>query len=143
MLKFALAGALALATMGSSLAFADNGDADSGQHSRSTQSGTLLTHAQILRFKSVLKLTPEQQPLWPAVERAFNEMIKVQSTDASSDGFLSRVSNRAAAVGLNAVALQRLASAAYPLIRTLDEAQKQSAIALARSMGLESMASAF
>jgi hypothetical protein len=139
MLKFALAGALALATATSSIAYADTA---AGQNSRPAQSG-VVTHAQIARFKSVLKLTPEQLALWPAVERAFNDTIKTQTSEESSDGFLRRVSSRAASIGLSAVALQHLASAAYPLIRTLDEGQKQSAIALARSMGLESMASAF
>jgi hypothetical protein len=143
MLKFALAGAVALATMGSSLAFADNGGSELGQHSRST-SGTVLTQAHISRFKSILKLTPEQQPLWPAVERAFNEMVKAQLRDETgSEGVIRRINNRAASMGVSALALQHLASAAYPLIRTLDDGQKQSAIALARSLGLESMASAF
>jgi hypothetical protein len=143
MLKFALAGAFALATMGSSLAFADNGDTELGQHSRS-MSGKVLTYGQIVRFKSVLKLTPEQQLLWPAVERAFNEMVKAQFRDeASSEGVIRRISNRAASMGTSALALQHLASAAYPLIRTLDDGQKQSAMALARSLGLESMAAAF
>jgi hypothetical protein len=143
MLKFALAGAFALATMGSSLAFADNGEGEFGQRSRSL-SGTVLTHGQIARFKSVLKLTPEQLPLWPAVEKAFNEMVKAQLRDETgSEGVIRGISNRAASMGGSALALQHLASAAYPLIRTLDDGQKQSAMALARSLGLESMASAF
>ena len=53
------------------------------------------------------------------------------------------VKSRAASIGLNALALRRLASAAYPLIRTLDEEQKQIAVAFARSAGLHSVAAAF
>jgi hypothetical protein len=44
---------------------------------------------------------------------------------------------------VSAIALKRLAAAAYPLLQSLDEGQKQTALALARSMGLESVASAF
>ncbi len=142
MLKVALAGALSLATIGSSLAWADE---DVEQQTRpALQSGFVLTHAQITRFKSVLKLTAAQEQYWPAVEQAFREMSRQQfRNEASSQGLVQGISNRAAALGVSALAMQRLASAAYPLIRSLDEGQKQSALALARAMGLESVASAF
>jgi hypothetical protein len=41
------------------------------------------------------------------------------------------------------VTIRRLIGAAYPLIRTLNDEQKQSALAFARSMGLETIAAAF
>ena len=97
---------------------------------------------QVSRLKSVLKLTAAQEQLWPAIERAFHEISQAQET-ASSQGFVQGVKSRAASIGLNALALRRLASAAYPLIRTLDEEQKQSAVAFARSAGLHSVAAAF
>jgi hypothetical protein len=140
MIKAVLAGAFALATIGSSLAHADTVDVSRAQQAKPA---IVLTHGQILRFKSVLRLTPEQEPFWPAVERAFHDMVKAQFQDEGSSGLIRSISHRAMAVGVSAVALQRLASAAYPLIQTLDAGQKQSAVALARSMGLESVASAF
>jgi hypothetical protein len=142
MLKAALVGAIALATISSSVAFADEWrDQQSGS---ATQSGIVITHAQIARFKSVLKLTAAQEHFWPAVENAFRELSQRQSRDqAPSQGVVQGISNRAAAIGVSAMMLQRLAAAAYPLIQSLDDGQKQSALALARSMGLESVASAF
>jgi hypothetical protein len=142
MLKAALVGAIALATIGSSFAFADEWR---DQHNGSAaQSGTLVTHAQIARFKSVLKLTAAQEQYWPAVENAFRELSRRQvREDTSSQGYIQGISSRATAIGVSAVMLQRLAAAAYPLIQSLDEGQKQSAMALARSFGLESVASAF
>ncbi|MEA2953683.1 MAG: hypothetical protein QOJ96_3203 [Alphaproteobacteria bacterium] len=143
MLKAALVGVVALTTIGTSSVWADD-MGDVGRPSRSAvQSGMMLTHAQIARFKSVLKLTALQEQYWPAVEQAFREMGRQHSSDETSRGFIQGISNRAVAVAVSAVALQRLASAAYPLIRSLDDGQKQSALALARSMGLESVASAF
>jgi hypothetical protein len=141
MLKAALVGAIALATVGSSsLVLADEGD---GGGRSALQSGIVLTHSQIARFKSVLKLTPAQEQFWPAVEQAFRDMLRQQPSDETSRGFVQGISNRAVAVAVSAVALKRLASAAYPLIRSLDDGQKQSAMSLARAMGLESVASAF
>jgi hypothetical protein len=142
MLKAALVGAIALATVGSSLALADDGDM--GQTRAVVQSGYSLTHAQIARFRSVLKLTAAQEQYWPAVEHAFREMVAQQAQDDSAQqGFAQRIGNRAISVGVSAVSLRRLAAAAYPLLQSLDEVQKQNALALARSMGLESVASAF
>ena len=141
MWKAGLAGLVAL-VMGSSVAFADGGEGDFSRSQVVAKSGTVMSLAQVARLKSVLKLTPAQEQLWPAIERAFHEISQAQET-ASSQGFVQGVKNRAASVGLNALALRRLAAAAYPLIRTLDEEQKQSALAFARSAGLHSVAAAF
>lgn len=137
MWKAALAGAFALVTIGSSVAVADNIE---GGESRLTQSGFALTQAHIARFKSVLKLTPAQEQFWPAVERAFRDM---QRGSDETPGLVQGIANRAASFGGNAMALRRLAAAAYPLIQSLDDGQKQNAIALARSLGLEKLAFAF
>jgi hypothetical protein len=142
MLKAALVGAIALATIGSSLGFAADERGEPGQQTRSATPGITLTQAQISRFRSVLKLTAAQEQHWPAVEQAFRELSNRQSRE-ESHGVVQGIRSRAAAVGVSAVMLQRLAAAAYPLIQSLDEGQKQSGLALARSMGLESVASAF
>ena len=141
MWKAGLAGIVAL-VIGSSVAFADGGEGDFSRSQMVAKSGAVMSLAQVARLKSVLKLTPAQEQLWPAIERAFHEISQAQET-ASSQGFVQGVKNRAASVGLNALALRRLAAAAYPLIRTLDEEQKQSALAFARSAGLHSVAAAF
>jgi hypothetical protein len=102
-----------------------------------------LTMAQITRLKSVLKLTAEQELLWPAIESAFREISAAQVDIGASQGFVQRVRNKAASIGLNALALRRLASAASPLLRSLSEEQKQSGLTYARSAGLDKIAVAF
>lgn len=140
MWKAGLAGIVAV-VIGSSAAFAGSGDSDFNRPTVA-KSEAVMSLAQVGRLKAVLKLTAAQEQLWPAVERAFHEISQAQETDASQ-GLVQGIKHRAASIGLNALALRRLASAAYPLIRTLDQEQKQSALAFARSVGLHSVAAAF
>jgi hypothetical protein len=144
MWKAGLAGIVALATIGSSLASAGT-DSTIGQlNAPAASSGVVVSHAHIARLKSVLKLSAVQEQFWPAVESAFRELIQQQVEEGiAPSGLMQGISNKAAAIGLNALALRRLASAAYPLIKTLSEEQKDSAIAFARSVGLTSIAAAF
>ena len=141
MWKAGLAGLVAL-MIGSSVAAAGSGEEDFGQGQVLVQSGAMMSLAQVSRLKSALKLTAAQQQFWPAIERAFHEISQAQEA-ATSQSFVQGVKSRVASIGLNALALRRLASAAYPLIRTLDDEQKQSGLAFARSAGLHSVAAAF
>jgi hypothetical protein len=141
MWKAGLVGAIAFATIGLPSAFADNLGAIP-QDRASVQSETMLSQAQIIRLKSVLKLTQAQEQFWPAVEHAFREISAAQE-GGTAQGLVQGIKHRATAVALNAIALRRLATAAYPLIRTLNEDQKQSALTFARSVGLDSVAAAF
>jgi len=109
-----LAGVLALAMMGSSSCFA--GEA------------LVVTSGHIAQFKSVLNLTPEQEPYWRRVEAVLHDLARRQE---------------AAAVTLDAHTLRRLVSSAMPLFRRLDPEQKRDAMRLARSLGISSLASAF
>ena len=140
MWKAGLAGVVALA-IGSTAVLADSGGTFLGRN-QAVQSETVMSLAQVSRLKAVLKLTAAQEPLWAPVERAFHEINQAQE-GAGSQGLVQGIKHRAAAIGLNALALRRLASAAYPLIRTLNEEQKQSGLTFARSVGLESVAAAF
>jgi hypothetical protein len=143
MWKAGLAGIVALATIGSSLAFADT-ESSQKQGSPAVSSQVTVSHAQISRLKGVLKLTGAQEQLWPAVETAFRELFQHQVADGvAPNGLVQGITNKAAAIGLNALALRRLGTAAYPLIQTLSDEQKESAIAFARSMGLSTIAAAF
>jgi hypothetical protein len=141
MWKAGLAGVVAL-VVGSSAAFAGNSETDFGRNHTVPKSEAVMSLAHVARLKSVLKLTAAQEQLWPAIERAFHEICQAQDAGAPQ-GFVQGIKHRATSIALNAFALQRLASAAYPLIRTLDEEQKQSALAFARSAGLHSVAAAF
>lgn len=144
MWKAGFAGVVALATMSATFAFAEPASLAGRDARGAEQTEVVVSQAQIARLKSNLKLTAEQEPLWPAVERAFRELSQQAFEDSGADqGLVHRIGSRAVAVGLNAVALRRLATAAYPLIQTLNDEQKQSAVAFARSVGLEDVASAF
>lgn len=144
MFKTGIAGVIALAVMGSSFAFAQTEMSLAPQQVSTARSAVMVTYAQIARLKSDLKLTVEQEPLWPAVERAFREIGQQQSSEsAASQGIVQGIKTRAAAIGMNALALREIAAAAYPLIRTLNDEQKQSALAFARSIGLDSVVASF
>ena len=139
MWKAGLVGFAAL-VIGSSVALADSSDNFGRVHS--VKSESVLSFSQVTRLKAALKLTAAQEQLWAPVETAFREISQAQ--EAGSQGFIQGIKHRAAAaIGLNSLALRRLASAAYPLIRSLNEEQKQSGLAFARSAGLESVAAAF
>ena len=90
----------------------------------------------ISRIKSVLKLTPAQEPYWHPVEAALRELARRQNASSESAGFMRRLSNRVVTVVLNSSAVQRLAVAARPLIGTLDPEQMRAAQGLAQEMGL-------
>ena len=141
MWKAGLAAVVAL-VVGSSAALAGSAEADFGRNQMVAKSEAMMSLAQVARLKAVLKLNAAQEQLWPAIERAFNEICQAQDANASQ-GLVQGIKHRAAAIALNALALRRLASAAYPLLRTLDEEQKQSGLAFARSVGLHSVAAAF
>jgi hypothetical protein len=90
----------------------------------------------IPRIKSALKLTPQQARYWGPVESALRDLARHQSASAESEGFVRRVSHRAVSIVLTSAAVQRLASAARPLIAALSDEQKRSAQSLAQEMGL-------
>jgi hypothetical protein len=81
------------------------------------------TTVNISRIHHALHLRPEQEPYWPAVESA------LRAVGHSRHG--STVS-----VTLDQVSIQRVASAARPLIAVLDFGQLQAANGLCNQMGL-------
>jgi len=89
----------------------------------------------IARIKSVLKLTPAQEPYWAPVETALRDLARRQAS-ADSAGLVHRVSHRVVSIMLNSAAVQRLAVAARPLIAMLDADQMRAAHGLAQEMGL-------
>jgi hypothetical protein len=113
MRKLMLAGAL-LATMGWSGAFA--GEA------------LVVTDGHIAQLKAVLNLTAQQERYWSPVEATLRDIARRQGATAAT---------------LDYGSVRRLIASAMPLFRRLDSEQKRDAIALARSLGISSLASAF
>lgn len=150
MWKAALVGALALTATGSFVSaqdLASNG-APAGQRYalQSADSGAAAeVDAKIAHAKATLRLTAEQERHWPRVAVALREVAVRQSNaeEASAGGFVQRMKTRAGEFVLNASSIKRLVSAAQPLIKSLDEEQKQRALTMARSMGLGSVAARF
>jgi len=97
--------------------------------------GTGFTEINIARIKSVLNLTPAQKIYWPAVEAALLDIARRQARNEPS-GFVHRISRRVVSIVLNSAAIQRLATAARPLIVALSDDQRRNARALAQEMGL-------
>jgi hypothetical protein len=98
------------------------------------QTNNVLNDAQIASIKTRLKLTPDQQRNWPAVEAALRNIT--YKKDAKSGSKL-------ASVDPNSQAVQDLKNAAIPLIMSFSDAQKDEVRTLARLMGLEQVAQSF
>jgi LTXXQ motif family protein len=95
----------------------------------------------IVRIKSVLKLTPAQEQYWTPVEAALRDLVRRQA-HADEEGLVRRISNRVISVVLNSAAVQRLAVAVRPLIAVLDDEQKRAAYSLVQEMGLSPVVAA-
>jgi len=93
----------------------------------------VLNDAQISAIKARLKLTPDQQRYWPAVEAALRGLAyKVNK----SGGKLASLDTESAEV-------QQLKNAAIPLIMMFSEQQKSEVRQLVQVMGLERLAAQF
>jgi len=144
MFKGALVGAIALTTgMIVSLASAQTAQAEPLEQDGGPSSGIVVKHFHIERLRSALNLTPEQRPYWAPVEAALRDMARQSREMASADGFMQRMNDRARSVASDAMRLRRLAAAARPLIKTLDEQQKREAMMLARHYGFDRLVAAF
>ena len=127
--KMAFAGIIALAALAPASA-----RERTGTKFRPAAHGFVLTEGRIHRMKAALRLTQVQEKYWPPIEAALREMARELSHRPASG-------ESGAAIGQDRV--QRLASAAYPLLATLDETQKRDAMALVRAMGLGSLVASF
>jgi hypothetical protein len=99
--------------------------------------------ARIAGMKAALKLTPEQEKLWPAVEKAMRdnaaERIKLREASQTKSPRdmdpIERIRFRATHMGTMADGLKKLADASEPLYKTLDENQKRRLTFLTRMGG--------
>jgi hypothetical protein len=97
---------------------------------------TLLSDAQIATIKERLRLSPEQESYWPAVETALRAVArKIHATRQAAPHATS------APIDPDSAEVQQLKSAAMPLLFQLREDQKREVRTLARLIGLEKVAS--
>ncbi len=147
MLKTFLAGTTALSIAGATLAYAQQGSSEFQRIQRwrpTAEDIAAFGDARIAALHAGLKLTAEQEKNWPAVESALRDLAKMRSerfaARASADrpkDPIERLNLRAQAMGQRAANLKKLADAAGPLYKSLDDGQKHRFVALARLGGRE------
>ena len=145
MLKTVLAGVTMLALAGGSFVYAQQrGDSGPRAHrgQMSEQDRGAMTDARIAALKAGLKLTPDQEKNWPALETALRDRAKMRSdrmtARASADrprDPVERLKLRAEGMTQRGAALKQVADAAAPLYSSLDEGQKRRFTMLARLDG--------
>ena len=97
----------------------------------------LLDDAQIASLRTRLKLTPTQDEFWPAIEVSLRDVVREharKNRKTAAQGIATQID-------VNSPEVQRLVSAAVPLIMRLSEDQKREVRQLARIIGLETVAS--
>jgi hypothetical protein len=110
----------------------------------SSRPGSVLNYAQIASIKKRLNLTPDQEPLWPAVETALRNVSyvgKAREIKVASLGNRTTGTGAVTYIDTNSAEVQQLKSAALPLIIRLNDEQKREV--KSNVMGLESVASLF
>jgi hypothetical protein len=149
MWKTLAAGTAALAIAGASLAYAQKAP-DASEHIKRWQPNAediaAFSDARIAGIHAGLKLTAEQEKNWPAVEAALRDLAKQRSdrfaARASADkpadlpkDPIERLARRADMMTQTGTALKKLADAAGPLYKSLDDSQKHRLTILARLEG--------
>jgi LTXXQ motif family protein len=140
MKKILLAGIAALAIAGSTMVYAQHRPWFHDHMRMSPEDRAAFADARIAAVKAGLKLTPDQEKLWPPLETAVRDFVKQridranarmnakpdQSTDTQKpDDPVARLRERADTMATTAAALKKIADAADPLYKTLDEGQKR------------------
>ncbi len=100
------------------------------------KSYTLLSDAQIAGIKERLKLSPDQEYYWPAVESALRAVARKIHSSRQADAHTAA----APPIDPDSAEVQQLKSAAMPLLFQLREDQKNEVRTLARLIGLERVA---
>jgi len=103
------------------------------------KAAVLFNDAQLASIKARLRLTRDQESLWPKVEEALRAISWKLATQQK--GIVR--GNPAAMIDPNSAEVARLKAAAFPLIMSMREDQKQEVRQLAHTMGLKQVAAMF
>jgi hypothetical protein len=143
MRKFAIAGVAALAIAATTAVYAQHSwfhDHMMGHTRMSAEDRAAMADAKIAAVHAGLKLTADQEKLWPPVESAVRDLVKIkidrakarEAAEAAANGAdqprpdpVTRLRNRADRMAATATALKKIADAADPLYKTLDDGQKR------------------
>ena len=146
MSKFWIAGIAALAIAGSTAVYAQH-HRHWGHMRASPEDRAAYTDARIAAVHAGLKLSAEQEKLWPPVEAAVRDFAKLRIDRANArmnaprdgdaqkpDDPVTRLRERAETMAASAAAMKKIADAADPLYKTLDDGQKRR-LAVLTGMG--------
>ena len=140
MKKFAIAGVAALAIAGSTAVYAQHRPWFHHHERMSSEDRAAFTDARIAAVKAGLKLNADQEKLWPPVEAAVRDFAKLRIDRANArmnaqrddskdsqkpDDPVARLRDRAETMATTAAAMKKIADAADPLYKTLDDGQKR------------------
>src|SRR5664279_3132573 len=132
MKKFAIAGIAALAIAGSTAVYAQHRPwfhEHMGHMRMNPEDRSAFADARIAAVHAGLKLNPDQEKLWPAVETAVRDYAKLRIDRANArmnakpddaqppEDPVARLRERADRMATNAVALKKIADAADPLYK--------------------------
>ncbi len=101
----------------------------------------LFNDAQLASIKARLRLTRDQETHWPQVEQALRAISWKIATQQTTRGIVR--GSQASMIDPNSPEVARLKSAAFPLIMSMREDQKQEVRQLAHTMGLKQVATMF
>ncbi|MCA6122125.1 Spy/CpxP family protein refolding chaperone [Bradyrhizobium sp. WSM 1704] len=140
MKRVLLAGVAALTLAGSTVVYAQHRPWFHGPMRMSPEDRAAFLDARIAAVHAGLKLTADQEKLWPPVEAAVRDFAKQRMDRANArmaagkddgdkaqkvDDPVARLRERADGMAATAASLKKIADAADPLYKTLDDSQKR------------------
>jgi len=147
MRNFAIAAVAVLAIAGSTAVYAQHRHWGGPGFSRmNPEDRAAYADARIAAVHAGLKLTADQEKLWPPVEAAVKEFAKLRidranarmnppkddSSQQKPDDPVARLRDRAENMAATAGSMKKIADAADPLYKTLDDGQKRRLAVLTR-----------
>src|SRR4051794_26030147 len=152
MRKFTIAAIAVLSIAGSGAVYAQYHRPWMHEHMRhirmNPEDRAAMADARIAAVKAGLKLNADQEKLWPPVEAAVRDFAKLRidranarmnaqrdEKDSQKPDPVTRLRDRADTMAATAAAMKKIADAADPLYKTLDEGQKRRLAILTRMEG--------
>ncbi|BAL75109.1 Spy/CpxP family protein refolding chaperone [Bradyrhizobium cosmicum] len=151
MRKFTIAAIAVLSIAGSGAVYAQYHRPWMHEHMRhmrmNPEDRAAFVDARIAAVHAGLKLNADQEKLWPPVEAAVRDFAKLRIDRANArmnagpgdadkpEDPVARLRQRAEDMGATSTALKKIADAADPLYKTLDDGQKRRLAALTRHRG--------
>jgi hypothetical protein len=139
MRKFTIAAIAVLAIAGSTAVYAQHRHWGYGHMRMNPEDRAAFADARIASVHAGLRLNADQEKLWPSVETAVREFAKLRidranarmnapqgdSSAPKADDPVGRLRERADNMLNSATAMKKIADAADPLYKTLDDGQKR------------------